>query len=548
MTRSKSGGKAAGRGAGSGGGCKRAASKKTSPKKYTGVCLDKSTGRWVAQHKIGGKQTYLGNFGSEEEAARAWDRMRLWSCKGDGTKKVEGELNFPLSDYGDDEVTKLQGLTQEEMIKKLRRTGQEDRVANQTSKYTGVALVKRSGRWEAQCGIGGKKTTLGYFGSEDEAARAWDRMRSWRCKADGKKKEEVEMELNFPLSEYSDDEVTELQGFTQEEMIQKLRRTGQEERVANQTSKYTGVALVKSTGRWQAQCWVGGEQTKLGYFGSEDEAARAWDRARSWSCKADGKTKEEVKLNFPLSDYGDDEVTALQSLTQEEMIQKLRQKAKQSKFESKAKAVECPASPTGPGAAVGVKHEAADVVPAGAEVEAVAGQPPLKKIKVEEVQREEETHHVGGAVVEPAEEEDAGVDFNNNGSHEEAAEDVDAMAVVTPDRPRSSRVNKQPVPIKREDRENGLVRCPRCKGGVLASKRGCNIVTCRVIHEETLAGTFGGGRGGWCYFFFHCGVENNGEHCPSPLCPQRVDPEARAAAAAMHNEAAGNNPVDLRGD
>jgi hypothetical protein len=128
-----------------------------------------------------------------------------------------------------------------------------------------------------------------------------------------------------------------------------------------------------------------------------------------------------------------------------------------------------------------------------------------------------------------------------------SAEEV--VAVVTPitqqPLPRPSR-NKRAVPIKREDRGNGLVRCPRCGGGVLASERGCNIVTCRVHHEETLGGTIGGGRGGWCYFCFHCGVENCGEPCPS--CPERVDEESRAAAVEMRNEVAERNPVDLRGD
>jgi hypothetical protein len=104
--------------------------------------------------------------------------------------------------------------------KKLRRTGHEERVANQSSEYTGVRLDKRTGRWQAQCRIGGKKTYLGLFGSEEEAARVWDRMRLWSCKASGRKEEEVQ--LNFPLSEYSDDEVTALQGCTQEEMIQSL--------------------------------------------------------------------------------------------------------------------------------------------------------------------------------------------------------------------------------------------------------------------------------------------------------------------------------------
>jgi hypothetical protein len=286
--------------------------------KYTGVSLVKKSGRWEAQCKIGGKSTSLGQFANEEEAARAVDRMQLWSCKADGREKEEVKLNFPLSEYSDDEVAALQSLTREEIIQKLRR--KEERVAKQSSKYTGVTLYTRTGRWKAQCAIGGKTTSLGYFDSEEEAARAWDRMRLWSCKADGKRKEEVQ--LNFPLSEYSAAEVTALQGLTQEEIIEKLRRT--EERVASQASKYRGVYLIKSTGRWQAQYWIGGKHSSLGTFGSEEEAARAWDRMRLWSCKADGKKKEEVQLNLPLSDYSDDDVTALQSFTQEDMLLSLR--------------------------------------------------------------------------------------------------------------------------------------------------------------------------------------------------------------------------------
>jgi hypothetical protein len=84
------------------------------------------------------------------------------------------------------------------------------------------------------------------------------------------------------------------------------------------------VSLKKSTGRWKAECRISGKPTSLGAFNSEEEAARAWDRIKLWSCKAYGKKKEKVKLNFSLSEYSDDEVTALQGLTQEEICQKPR--------------------------------------------------------------------------------------------------------------------------------------------------------------------------------------------------------------------------------
>jgi hypothetical protein len=149
-----------------------------------------------------------------------------------------------------------------------------------------------------------------------------------------------------------------------------------------------GVTLVRKSGRWLARFKIGGKQKFLGRFGSEEEAARAYDRMRLWLCKVDGNTKEEVTLNFPLCEYSDDEVTALQGCTQEEMIQKLRQTAKQSRSAYRAKAVERPASP-GPSATAAVKRGTAGVVPSVEEP--AAGQPPLKKSKVAaEVSTEEE--------------------------------------------------------------------------------------------------------------------------------------------------------------
>ena len=41
-----------------------------------------------------------------------------------------------------------------------------------------------------------------------------------------------------------------------------------------------------------------------------------------------------MKFNFPLSEYSDAEVTALQRCTQEELIQELRQKAEQARSEA----------------------------------------------------------------------------------------------------------------------------------------------------------------------------------------------------------------------
>ena len=100
---------------------------------------------------------------------------------------------------------------------------------------------------------------------------------------------------------------------------------------------------------------------------------------------------------------------------------------------------------------------------------------------------------------------------------------------------RPKRTAQLPVRVKHEDPDCGLIRCPECRGGMLVSERGCNVVTCRNQH---------GVAGGWFYFCFHCRSELHGDmYCQ--LCPERNDHDARQAAKRQRNELASKNPIVL---
>ena len=60
---------------------------------YTGVCLTRDKRKFRVELRHNGKCYCLGNFGSEEHAARAYD-MKSLELRG-----AKARLNFPLADY-----------------------------------------------------------------------------------------------------------------------------------------------------------------------------------------------------------------------------------------------------------------------------------------------------------------------------------------------------------------------------------------------------------------------------------------------------------------
>ncbi|CAN0924373.1 Ethylene-responsive transcription factor WRI1 [Linum grandiflorum] len=145
--------------------------------RFRGVSRHRWTGRyeahlwdklsWNVTQKKKGKQVYLGAYDDEEAAARAYDlaALKYW-----GTSTF---TNFQISDY-EKEVEIMKNVTREEYLASLRR--KSSGFSRGVSKYRGVARHHHNGRWEARIGrvFGNKYLYLGTYGTQEEAARAYD--------------------------------------------------------------------------------------------------------------------------------------------------------------------------------------------------------------------------------------------------------------------------------------------------------------------------------------------------------------------------------------
>lgn len=162
-----------------------------------------------------------------------------------------------------------------------KRARNARRISNASSQYRNVIKVTGYGKneWRAACIIGGKQICIGFFESEEEAARARDR---YVLRYIGE-----DVILNFARTDYDPDP---------SKIIIEKRPRGLSRKPKNNTSGYKGIYKNGKNG-WAASLTYMGIRYRLGTHRTREDAARAYDR------KVIEIAPITAPTNFPRSQY-----------------------------------------------------------------------------------------------------------------------------------------------------------------------------------------------------------------------------------------------------
>ncbi|KAG1675255.1 hypothetical protein FOA52_016286 [Chlamydomonas sp. UWO 241] len=216
---------------------------------FIGVSWHKLKSMWRVRlwDPIAKRERNMGCFDSEEDAARAYDRMAV-QLRGSGVKR-----NFP----GEAICEVAEG---------------KERKRSSSSQYVGVLWHKANSVWTAGLYDPQAKRVqyLGSYASEEDAARAHD-YAAVQAHGPGAKR-------NFPG-----------------EAISQPPSSKGEAREQGRSSRYDGVGWSTSRASWEASLYdpVAKRSRPIGGFASEEDAARAYD------CAAVLAEGPGAKRNFP---------------------------------------------------------------------------------------------------------------------------------------------------------------------------------------------------------------------------------------------------------
>ena len=147
------------------------------------------------------------------------------------------------------------------------------------SRFRGVSFDKKKRKWRVQIKVaclGKSGVSVGYYETEEAAARAYDRAAIGLLGRDS-----AHCTTNFPLAEYADAPVPHLVGKSREEVkatLKSERARAPRRRFCSRarTSRFMGVGSSNRRNQWQARILVHGKVTHLGYYEAEGKEA-FWD-------------------------------------------------------------------------------------------------------------------------------------------------------------------------------------------------------------------------------------------------------------------------------
>lgn len=205
------------------------------------------------------------------------------------------------------------------------------------SRYRGVSYDRKKAKWRVQikvAALGKSGVSVGYFDTEEAAARAYDRAAIGLLGRGA-----PNLQTNFHQSDYSADSIPMLSGKSREEVkttlkSERIKQAPRRRFMSRQrTSQFMGVGSSNRKNQWQARILVHGKVTHLGYYETEEEAAKVYDRV---SLALHGM---QAQTNFVVSDYREDEIAPFRGLDRENLQRALGVKPmdKSSKYRGVSK-------------------------------------------------------------------------------------------------------------------------------------------------------------------------------------------------------------------
>ncbi|KAK2078843.1 hypothetical protein QBZ16_003683 [Prototheca wickerhamii] len=238
--------------------------------RFRGVSYDRKKGKWRVQIKVaalGKSGVSVGYYDTEEGAARAYDRAAIGLL---GRDCATLQTNYRLEEYAGEAIPRLAGKSREEVkstLKSERIKGAPRRrftSRQRTSRFMGVGSSNRKNQWQARILVHGRVTHLGYYETEEAAARVYDRV---AIALHG-----GQAQTNFAAAEYAPEELAPFRGLDREDLQRALGV-----KPMDKSSRFRGVS--KKKGKWEAKVMVNRKWAYRELFDSEEEAARAYDRA-----------------------------------------------------------------------------------------------------------------------------------------------------------------------------------------------------------------------------------------------------------------------------